>query len=70
MIDGLPDGLTDKSNEVQTERNFPRFWTFRKFHTVILMDTFMVNLADGWMDGTDDGHTDGWTEFQVESCLG
>ena len=31
---------------------------------------FTVNSADGWMDRTDDGHTGGQTEFQVESCLG
>ena len=23
VMDGLPDGLTDKSNDVLTERNFP-----------------------------------------------
>ena len=26
-----------------------------------------MNLADGWMDRTDDEHTDGHMEFQVES---
>ena len=31
---------------------------------------FTVNLADGWTDRTDDRHTDGWMEFQVESHLG
>ena len=31
---------------------------------------FHHELADGWMDRTDDGHTDIWTEFQVESHLG
>ena len=29
-----------------------------------------MNLADGWMDGTDDGHTHRWMEFHVESHLG
>ena len=63
----LPDGLTDESDDVWTERNFPRLWKFRKLHPVILMSIFTVSLADGWTDRTDDGHTDGWTEFQVES---
>ena len=29
-----------------------------------------MNLADGRMDRTDDGHTDGQTEFQLESHFG
>ena len=29
-----------------------------------------MNLADGWTDRTDDGHTDGQMEFKVESCFG
>ena len=62
--------MTDKSNDVQMERNFPRIWTFGKLHTGILIGIFMMNLVVGWMDGTDDGHTDGQTEFQVESQLG
>ena len=49
------------------ETKFPRYCTFRKFHPAILMGIFTMNLADGWMDGTDDGDTDGWMEFQVES---
>ena len=42
---------------------------YRKFCTAILVGIFTVNLDDGWMDGTDDGCTDRWTEFQVESCI-
>ena len=55
----LPNGLTDKSIDVQMERIFPRVSCFRKFHTGILIGIFTVNLADGWTDGTDDGHTAG-----------
>ena len=48
------------------------FWVldFGKFHLAILMGILPVNLADGWTDGTDDRHTDGWMDFLVESCLG
>ena len=67
MIDRLPDGSTDESDDVQTERNFPRIWTFRKLHPAILVGIFTMHLADGWVDGMDNGHTDGWSEFQVES---
>ena len=70
MRDGLPDGLTDESDYVCMEWNFPGFWTFRKFHPAILMGIFTMNLADGWMNRTDDGHTDRQMEFQVESLLG
>ena len=52
VMDGLPHGLTDKSNDVWVERNFPGKWSCRKFHTVILMGIFTMNLADGWTDGT------------------
>ena len=65
MTDRLSDGLIDKSNDVQMERNFPRIGTFEKFHTGILISILTMNLADGWMDGTDDGHIDGQVEFQV-----
>ena len=70
VMDGLPDGLTDKSNDVWIERNFSKIQTSGKFCPGILTGIFTANLADGWMDGSDDGHTDGWMEFQVESCLG
>ena len=70
VTDRLPDGLTDKSDDVQMERNFPRIWTFRKFCPATLISIFAMNLADGLTDRTDDGHTDGQTEFQVESLLG
>ena len=40
---------------------------FRKFHTVVVMGIFAMNLADGWTDRMDDGHTDRWTELHVES---
>ena len=70
MTGRLSDGLTDKSNDVQMERNFPRIGTFGKFHTGILISIFAMNSADGWMDRTNDGHTDGQMEFQVESHLG
>ena len=47
-------------------------WVFdiQEFHPAILVGIFTVNLADGWMDGTDSGHTDRQTELQVESCVG
>ena len=70
MTDGLPDGSTDKSDDVQTEEIFPGYWTFGKSFTAILTGIFTMNLADGWMDGADDGHTDILTDFQVESCMG
>ena len=70
MTDRLPDGLTDESDDVQMEGNFPGFQKFRKLCPAILVDIFTVNLADGWMDGTGNAHTDGWTGVQVESHLG
>ena len=69
VTDGLPDGSTDKSDDVWMERNFPRIWTFQKFHTAILLGNFTMNLAGGWTDRTDNGHTDGQMEFQVEAHL-
>ena len=47
--------------------NFPGSWTFRKFGPALLVGIFTMDLAGGWMDGMDDGHTDGWMDFQVES---
>ena len=70
VIDVLPDGLTDESNDVWMEGNFPWSWTFRKKFLGILMGIFTMNLADGWTDGTDDRCTRGQTDFQVESHLG
>ena len=67
--DRLPDGLTDESNEVFTERNFPMNWTFGKFCPAIFIGIFTVKLADGWMDRMDGRHTHRWTDCQVESCL-
>ena len=57
-------------DDVWTEWKFPRYWKFGKFHPAILIRIFTMNLADGWWDGTDDRHTDGWTDFQLESHLG
>ena len=65
VTDRLTHGLTDKSDDVHMERNFCVKLTFGK-----LMGIFTMNSADGWTDRTDDGHTDGQMEFQVESCLG
>ena len=45
-------------------------WTLRKFCTAILVGIFTVNLADGWMDRMNNGHTDKSMELQVESHLG
>ena len=70
MTDRLPDGLTDESNDVWTERNFPGIHMFGKFHTGILIGIFTMNLADGWADGTDNGHTDREMEFPLDSYLG
>ena len=70
VIDRLPDGSTDESNDVWMEGNFPMNWTFRKFCTAIVIAIFTMDLADGLMDGTEDGHTTRWTEFMVESHLG
>ena len=38
-----------------------------EFHPAIIVGIFTMNLADGWMDGIDNRHTDGWTDLQVES---
>ena len=70
VTDGLPDGLTDESDDVWTERKFPTKWTSGKFHTAMLMGIFTINLADGWTDGTHDGHAGIWVDFKVESDLG
>ena len=70
MTDRLPDGSTDESDNVWTEGKFNGKWSFGKLHPAILMGIFTVKLADGWMDGMDNGHTHGQMEFQVESCLG
>ena len=70
MTDRLSDGLTDESNDVWMERNFAGFQMFGKFHPAILSGIFTLNLADGWMDRADNGHTDRWMVFQVESHLG
>ena len=43
---------------------------FGKLHTGILISIFTLNLAYGWMDKTDDGHTEGQMEFQMESHFG
>ena len=66
VTDRLTDGSTDES-DLWMERNFPRYWAFGKFHTGTLMGISTMNLADDWMDRTDDGCTAGWREFQVES---
>ena len=68
--DGLPDGSTDEYDDVWMEGNSCRIWTFRKFLPAILVGAFTVCLADGWTDGMDDGCTDRWMDFQVESHLG
>ena len=62
VIDGLPDGSTDESNYVQMAGNLPGFQTFGNFHTVIHVGIFTMNSADGWMDRTDDKHTDRQTD--------
>ena len=69
MTDRLPGGLTDDSDHVHLERNFPVNWSFGKLCTAILTGIFTMILADGWMDGTNNRHTDGWTDFQVESHM-
>ena len=73
VMDGLADGSTEESNDIWMERSFPgfpEFLCFGEFHTGVLIGIFTMNLADGWMDRTDDGHTDGQMEFQVASQLG
>ena len=67
--DRLPDGSTDKSDDVWMEGNSPRIWTFRKCHPAILMGISTIKFANGWMDGMDDRHTERWMDFQVESHL-
>ena len=70
VMDGLPDGSTDKSDDGWMESSFPGFSYFVKFCTGIHVSIFTMNLADGWMDRTDHGHTDGQMDFQVASGLG
>ena len=70
MNDGLTDGLTDESDDVQMEGKFSRTWTFRNFGPGILMGIFTMNFADGWMDRMDDRCTDGQMDFQVEMQIG
>ena len=67
VLDRLPDGSTDESNDVQMERSFPRYWVFGNFHTGILIGIFTMYLADGRMDRTDEGHTVGQITFLVTS---
>ena len=56
-MDGLPDGLTANSIDVQMEGTFPGYCIIGNFHTGILVGIFTVNLADCQMDGADNGHT-------------
>ena len=43
VTDGLPDGSTDKSDDVWMEGKFPVKWTLGKFHTGILMGIFSMS---------------------------
>ena len=70
VVDRLPDGLTDESVDVWTERSFPRYCVVRNFHTGIVIGIFTMNLADGRTDGTDDGYTALQTVFLVTSRVG
>ena len=70
MTDGLPDGSTDKSDHIWTDGNFPGISTLGKFGPGILMGISTMDLVYGWTDRMDDGHTDRWMDFQVESHLG
>ena len=67
VMDGLHDGLTDESDDVQMDRKFPGITCFRKLNRGILIGIFTMNLADGWMDRTDNRHTDGqrWNHILV-----
>ena len=60
VTDGLLGGLTDESDDVQTERNAPRFWMFGKFVQQYLQ-VFTVNLAGGWIELKMDILMDGWS---------
>ena len=54
------DCLMDQQTNLMMYRQkeiFPGLYV-HDFHTAVLVGIFTVNLADGWMDGTDDGHTD------------
>ena len=66
MDNRLPDGLNDESNDVQTEGNYPGSWNFKKFGPAVFLGTFTMDLT-GWMDRMDNGQTDRWADFQVES---
>ena len=70
VMDELPDGLTDQSDDVQMEGILPRYFIFDNCCTGILIDIFTMDLADGRTDGTDDRHTAFQTEFQVELHFG
>ena len=62
--------MTDESDDVWTEGNLPGTLTFGKFDRAVLLGTFTMNVADGQMDGMDDGWTNRQMDFQVESLLG
>ena len=66
-MNGLPGGSTDESIDVQMEGSFPRYCGIGNFHTVILIGILTMNLADGRIDGTDDGHNTLQTVFLVTS---
>ena len=70
VMNRLPDGSIDESVDVQMEGSFPGYCIVRNFHTAILIGIFTVNLADGRIDRTDDGHTAFQMEFWVESHFG
>ena len=67
VMDGLPDGSTDESVDVQTEKSSPRYCVIRNSDTGILVGIFTMNLADGRTDGTGNRHTDIQMEFGVET---
>ena len=46
VMDRLPDGLTDESDDVWTERSFLRYCVFRNFHTRILIGIFNMNFVE------------------------
>ena len=52
--DILPGGMTDKSDDVQVDGNFPESWTIGYFPCLIALGIFTINSADGRTDRMDD----------------
>ena len=69
MTDRLPDGSQTNLMMYRWKGIFLGL-AVQEISSNNIMGISTESLADGWINGTDDGHTDGQMEFQVESHLG